>query len=153
MHLTAQGRRRSRRRGKNHEGDALIIARVAIQEPNLARMDAAHLNTDLKLLVDARDQLVPEQIRVRNRLHALLLGLSPGYRAVTGALTSKAALQRAHALVVKERNADPVRTRLASPRSTISAHWTSRSGLFRAYGLEPNGIVTTPTRAGRLRRP
>ena len=112
-HLTARGRRRSRRRGKDDEGDALIIARVAIQEPSLPRMDAAHLNTDLKLLVDARDQLVAEQIRVRNRLHALLIGLSPGYRAVTGALTSKAAMQRAHALVVKERKADPVRTRLA----------------------------------------
>ena len=112
-HLTAEGRRRSRRRGKDDEGDALIIARVAIQEPTLPRMDAAHLNTDLKLLVDARDQLVAEQIRVRNRLHALLIGLSPGYRAVTGALTSKAALQRAHALVVKEREANPVRARLA----------------------------------------
>jgi transposase len=112
-HLTAQGRRRSRRRGKDDEGDALIIARVAIQEPNLARMDAAHLNADLKLLVDARDQLVAEQIRVRNRLHALLIGLSPGYRAVTGALTTKVAMQRAHALVLKERRADPVRGRLA----------------------------------------
>ena len=50
---------------------------VAIQEPNLPRMDAAHLNTDMKLLVDARDQLVQEQIRVRNRLHALLIGLFP----------------------------------------------------------------------------
>jgi transposase len=111
--LTAHGRRTSRRRGKDDEGDAIIIARVAVREDSLPRMDAAHLNTDMKLLVDARDQLVQEQIRVRNRLHALLIGLCPGYRAVTGALTSKAALQRAHGLAMKERTSEPVRAHLA----------------------------------------
>jgi hypothetical protein len=40
-HLTAQGRRHSRRRGKDDEGDALIIARVAIQEPSLPRKGGA----------------------------------------------------------------------------------------------------------------
>jgi hypothetical protein len=35
--------------------------------------------TDLKLLVDARDQLVAEATRTRNRLHALLLTIAPGY--------------------------------------------------------------------------
>ena len=33
-------------------------------------MDPAHLDADLKLPVDARDQLVQEEARVRNRLHA-----------------------------------------------------------------------------------
>lgn len=112
-HLTAQGRRTSRRRGKDDEGDAIIIARVAVREDGLPRMDAAHLDADMKLLVDARDQLVQEQIRVRNRLHALLIGLSPGHRAITGALTSKAALQRARQLATKEKATDPVRAHLA----------------------------------------
>lgn len=112
-HLTAKGRRTSRRRGKDDEGDAIIIARVAVQEQNLPRMDAAHLDADMKLLVDARDQLVQEQIRVRNRLHALLIGLSPGHRAVTGALTSKAAVKRARQLAMAERTSDPVRAHLA----------------------------------------
>jgi transposase len=112
-HLTAQGRRHSRRRGKDDEGDAIIIARVALREEGLPRMDAAHLDADLKLLVDARDQLVEEQIRVRNRLHALLLGLHPGHRAVTGALTTKVAVRRAHTLAMKGRAEDPVRAHLA----------------------------------------
>jgi len=112
-HLTAQGRRTSRRRGKDDEGDAIIIARVAVREESLPRMDKAHMDADMKLLVDARDQLVQEQIRVRNRLHALLIGLSPGHRAVTGALTSKAALQRARQLATKEKATEPVRAHLA----------------------------------------
>jgi transposase len=77
-HLTVESRRRSRRRGKDDEGDAIAIARVALQEPALPQMNEAHLDADLKLLVDARDQLVAEQARVRNRLHALLFALAPG---------------------------------------------------------------------------
>lgn len=72
-----------------------MIARVALREPDLPRMDASHLDADLQLLVGARDQLVDEQARVRNRLHALLLGLTAGHRQLTGALISQAALRRA----------------------------------------------------------
>ena len=111
--LTAEGRRRSRRPGKDDEGDAVVIARVALREPDLPRMDAAHLDADLQLLVGARDQLVTEQARVRNRLHALLLGLTAGHRQVTGALISQAALRRARALALKGRAHDPVRAKLA----------------------------------------
>ncbi len=108
-----ESRRRSRRRGKDDEGDAIAIARVALQEPDLPQMNEAHLDADLKLLVDARDQLVAEQARVRNRLHALLLALAPGHRDVTGALITKVALQRARSLALKGRTSDPVRARLA----------------------------------------
>ncbi len=59
--LTAEGRQRSRRPGKDDEGDAVVIARVALRETELPRMDAAHLDADLQLLVGARDQLVDEQ--------------------------------------------------------------------------------------------
>lgn len=112
-HLTADARRRLRRRGKDDEGDAIAIARVALREPDLPKMNEAHLDADLKLLVDARDQLVAEQGRVRNRLHALLLACSPGHRAVTGALISTAALTRARSLALKARRTDPVRAQLA----------------------------------------
>jgi transposase len=111
--LTAEGRRRSRRPGKDDEGDAVVIARVALRETDLPLMDAAHLDADLQLLVGARDQLVDEQARVRNRLHALLLGLTPGHRQVTGALISQAALRRARGLALKGRASDPVRAKLA----------------------------------------
>ncbi len=111
--LTAVGRRSERRRGKDDQGDGLVIARLALREPNLPRLHAEHLDTDLKLLVDARDQLVAEVTRVRNRLHALLLVLAPGYRAQTGALISKTALTTARRLVLRAKAGDPVRTQLA----------------------------------------
>jgi transposase len=111
--LTALGRRSARRRGKDDQGDAVVIARIALREPDLPRVREAHLDADLKLLVDARDQLVAESTRVRNRLHALLLAFVPGYRTHTGALTSKKALHTARSLVVGARLDDPVRARLA----------------------------------------
>lgn len=112
-HLTADGRRSSRRRGKDDEIDAITIARVAMREPDLPRLTVEQLDADLKLLVDARDQLVAESTRVRNRLHALLLVLAPGYRDDTGALSNKAALARAKRLVMRGRAVEPVRAKLA----------------------------------------
>lgn len=111
--LTAEERKRSRRRGKDDEGDAVAIARVALREPDLPVMDGAHLDADLKLLVDARDQLVQEEARVRNRLHALLLTMSPGYQATTGPLNSRPAFARARTLTLKARKSDPMRAKLA----------------------------------------
>lgn len=112
-HLTADGRRSSRRRGKDDEIDAITIARVALREPDLPRLAVEQLDADLKLLVDARDQLVAEATRVRNRLHALLLVLAPGYRDDTGALSNKAGLTTAKRLVHRGRAAEPVRAKLA----------------------------------------
>ena len=111
--LTADERKRSRRRGKDDEGDAVAIARVAMREPDLSTMDEAHLDADLKLLVDARDQLVQEEARVRNRLHALLLVMAPGYQQVTGPLNSRPAFTRARSLALKARKTDPMRAKLA----------------------------------------
>lgn len=73
-HLTSLGRRSSRSRGKDDPADAVTIARMALREPGLPRLRASHLASDLKLLVEARDQLVAEGTRIRNRLHALLTG-------------------------------------------------------------------------------
>ena len=112
-HMTSDGRRKSRRPGKDDESDAVVIARVALREHDLPRLRPTHLDSDLKLLVDARDQVVAEGTRVRNRLHALLLTLSPGYRDQTGALSSKRALIVARRLVLRARATDPVRCRLA----------------------------------------
>jgi transposase len=112
-HLTALGRRSSRSRGKDDESDAVTIARVALREPALPRLAPSHLAADLKLLVDARDQVVAEGTRVRNRLHALLIALAPGYRDATGSLATAAALRRARRLVRAAEGSDPVRARLA----------------------------------------
>lgn len=112
-HLTALGRQSSRSRGKDDPADAVTIARMALREPGLPRLRASHLASDLKLLVDARDQLVAEGTRIRNRLHALLLTLAPGYRAETGALSTGVALRTARRLVRASGGSDPIRTRLA----------------------------------------
>jgi transposase len=111
--LTAKGRRTSRSRGKDDLSDAVIVARVAMREPDLQRPAPAHVDTDLKLLVDARDQLVAEAGRYRNRLHALLLAIAPGYRERTGALTTTRALTTAAMLSRRGRAQDPMRGRLA----------------------------------------
>jgi transposase len=111
--MTADGRRQGRHRGKDDESDAVVIARVALREHDLPRLRLARLDADIKLLVDARNQLVAEGTRVRNRLHALLLTLSPGYREQTGALSSKRALIVARRLALRARVTDPVRGRLA----------------------------------------
>jgi hypothetical protein len=60
--LTADGRRTSRSRGKDDLSDAVIVARVAMREPGLQRPAPEHLDTDLKLLVDARDQGLPSHL-------------------------------------------------------------------------------------------
>lgn len=112
-HLTADGRRSHRRRGKDDEIDAVTIARVALREPELARLTESQLDADLKLLVDARDQLVAEGTRVRNRLHALLLAFAPGYRDEMGPLNTKKALVTVRRLALHARGSDPVRSKLA----------------------------------------
>lgn len=112
-HLTADGRRSSRSRGKDDPADAITIARIALREPGLSPVLASHLAADLKLLVDARDQIVAEGTRVRNRLHALLLALAPGYQAQTGALSNRQGLRTAARLVRQGQAADPIRARLA----------------------------------------
>ena len=111
--LTAEERKRSRRRGKDDESDAVAIARVALRESDLPTMNPTHLDADLKLLVDARDQLVQEEARVRNRLHALLLTMSPGYHNITGPLNGRPAFGRARSLTLKARKTDPMRAKLA----------------------------------------
>lgn len=112
-HLTADGRRGNRRRGKDDEIDALTVARVALREYDLPRLTIEQLDADLKLIVDARDQLVAEATRVRNRLHALLLVIAPGYRDDTGALSNKAGLATARQLILRGQAAEPVRAKLA----------------------------------------
>lgn len=54
---TGDGRRRSGQRGKDDEGDALVVARVGLRDQeHLPRLEASVLDDELKLLVDAREQ-------------------------------------------------------------------------------------------------
>jgi transposase len=80
-HLSRAERGRTRRPGKSDPGDALAIARVTARETNLPPIRLPDRTTELRLLLEAREDLVAEATRVRNRLHAHLLGLVPGYGA------------------------------------------------------------------------
>jgi len=111
--LTVAERRSARRPGKDDRGDAVAVARVAMREHTLPRVSSEESGSDLKLLVDARDQLVAEATRTRNRLHALLLAIAPGYHEHVRDLTSSTALMVARRLASRARTTDRVRSTLA----------------------------------------
>jgi transposase len=77
--LSRRERGRTRRAGKSDPGDALAIARVAAREQDLPPIRRSDPTTELGLLLAARNDLVTEATRVRNRLHADLVVLVPGY--------------------------------------------------------------------------
>jgi len=80
--LSHRERLRTRRAGKSDPGDALAIARVTLRESDLPPVRLDDASRELKLLVEARDDLAAEATRVRNRLHADLVVIAPGYSAV-----------------------------------------------------------------------
>ena len=86
--LSQRERGRSRRAGKSDPGDALAIARVTVREPDLPPVRLEDRTTELGLLADARDDLVHAQTRARNRLHAHLVVLLPGYGRTASQLVS-----------------------------------------------------------------
>ena len=111
--LTVGERRAARRPGKDDRGDAVAVGRIALREQSLPRVYPEVTGTDLKLLVDARDQLVAEATRTRNRLHALLVAIAPGYHEQVRDLTSSTALMVARRLASRARRTDRVRSTLA----------------------------------------
>ncbi|MGH7477898.1 MAG: IS110 family transposase [Longimicrobiales bacterium] len=111
--LTCDGRRGSGQRGKHDRGDALVIARIGLRDQaRLPRLDQSVLDDELKLLADARDQLIVEAGRWRNRAHALLRVAAPGYQAKTGALASPGSVRRARVIARSAARHDPLRGRL-----------------------------------------
>jgi transposase len=76
--LMAAERRGDRQRGKSDPIDALAVARAALREPGLpvARLDGPA--RELKLLVDHREDLVRERVRMQSRLRWHLHELFPG---------------------------------------------------------------------------
>ncbi len=111
--LTARLRRRGRTRTKSDEVDALVIARIALQDDTLAAPSWWEDTEDLRVLVSYRCELVEDRTAQANRLHADLGKLRPGYQKNTPRLTSRKALDAAmrllwrdmthHARIAKER--------------------------------------------------
>jgi transposase len=86
--LSRRERIRTRRAGKSDPADALAIARVTLRETDLPLVRLVDPTLELQLLVEAREDLVAEQTRVRNRLHADLRTLAPGYGTAAANLTA-----------------------------------------------------------------
>jgi transposase len=78
--LSRRERARTRRLGKSDPGDALAIARVTAREHDLPPVRLVDRTLEVQLLVEAREDVVAETTRVRNRLHADLRSLLPGYQ-------------------------------------------------------------------------
>jgi transposase len=87
--LSHRERIRTRRAGKSDPGDALAIARVTSRETDLPPVRLPDASRELGLLVEAREDLVAEATRVRNRLHADLVVLVPGYIAAAANLVAE----------------------------------------------------------------
>jgi transposase len=86
--LSHRERLRTRRAGKSDPGDALAIARVTLREADLPPVRLPDASREIQLLVEAREDLVAEATRVRNRLHADLVVLVPGYGAAAANLVA-----------------------------------------------------------------
>ena len=127
-HLSRFERRRTRRPGKSDPGDALAIARVTAREPNLPPIRLPDRTSELRLLLEAREDLIGEATRARNRLHAHLRILLPGYGGTVANL-------------VAVRHRTMVR-RLLRGHSTLQAE-LARSLLDRLLRLERECAVLT----------
>lgn len=93
--LTYRERGRTRLPGKSDPGDALAIARVAARERSLPPVRLSDRTVDIRMLVEAREDAITEAVRIRNRLHADLVILVPGYSASVANLVSLRNRQRA----------------------------------------------------------
>jgi transposase len=93
--LSRRERTRTRRAGKSDPGDALAIARVTAREADLPPIRRDDPTSELGHLLAAREDLIAEATRIRNRLHADLVVLVPGYGARVANLVWAAHQERA----------------------------------------------------------
>src|SRR5213083_2780243 len=76
--LMAHARTAARTYGKSDPIDALAVARAALREPELPVAQLDGPSRDLRLLVDHREDLVRERVRMQARLRWHLHELFPG---------------------------------------------------------------------------
>ena len=88
--LTAEGRRRARRRDKTDRLDAHAVGRAVQREERLPAVAAEGEAEAIDLLVAEREAAVAEATRLRNRAHQLLGRLDPAYQARLPRLTTAA---------------------------------------------------------------
>jgi transposase len=149
--LSRRERIRTRRAGKSDPADALAIARVTLREPDLPLVRLVDRTLELQLLVEAREDLVAELTRVRNRLHADLRTLAPGYGTAAANLTA-VRHQRTVGRLLRPLvgvQADLARTRLARMRrlaaeiGELTARITERVSGHPLLALPGAGVLVT----------
>jgi len=162
-HLSRRERPRTRRPGKSDPGDALAIARVTAREADLPPIRRVDPTTELGLLLAARDDLLAEATRIRNRLHADLVVLVPGYggrvanlvweRHLTAAGRALRRLTGVHPELARERLAD-LRRRQARIRALAERIEGLVAGhpLLGLPGAGPLTVAALVAEAGDLGR-
>jgi len=101
--LTYRERRRQAR-GKSDPIDAIAIARVVAQEPDLPSAKRTAAFSDLKLLVDYRQGLIYARTRAANQAHADLVIAHPGYEQQVKNLRSRKNIAAARAMLRGDRS-------------------------------------------------
>jgi transposase len=148
--LSHRERGRTRRAGKSDPGDALAIARVAAREPDLPPVRLGDRTSEIRLLVEAREDAVAEATRVRNRLHADLVVIAPGTAAAIRNLVSQRDRRQA-ASALRGRagvQAELARARLARLRligrevAALEARIAALLGRHPLLALPGVGVVT-----------
>jgi transposase len=148
--------RRSLSKGKSDALDALLIARVVAREDSLPPPPLKGLTHDLKALVDHRETLLNEATRHRNRAHAILTQIRPGYSRAVPALTSARQLDAAQDLVegdsgVRATVLRDALKRVAELDSTAHALEKQIDALVKASGTSLTQIVgVAAITAGRI---
>jgi transposase len=102
--LTHRQRRRRSSQGKSDTVDAVAIARVVAAGEGLASAKRTAVLSDLKVLVDYRDQLVRARTQVANRAHADLVVIRPGYEEKVPNLRARRHVIRARTLLRGDRS-------------------------------------------------
>jgi transposase len=92
--LMAGARRAARQRGKSDAIDALAVARAAVREPSLPAAVLEGPSREIRLLLDHRDDLVGERVRIQQRLRWHLHELEPELEIPAAALNRRHWLER-----------------------------------------------------------
>ena len=143
--LSRRERIRTRRAGKSDSGDALAIARVAARESDLPPVRSADASLEVRVLVEAREDVVAEMTRVRNRL-------LPG----VGSLTFAGWASRNGPSTLGSVRASPVIRCSSCPEPVCSSRpsWSARSATSAGFGRpmpSPPWPVSPRSRQVRVR--